>query len=371
MEEFDGRLHAPENGEAIMGTWLDEISRDLQPLDEDVLGAARDKWNAVAKPIGSLGELELMVEKIAGLTGSTDVDISKRAVIVLCADNGVVAQGVSQSDSDITTVIAGSVARGISSVCRMAQAGGTDAFSVDMGMKTPSDVPGVIDRHVARGTNDITLGPAMTREQALEAIKAGVDIVGALKERGYTILATGEMGIGNTTTSSAMAAAFLGLPVDTVTGRGAGLSDAGLDRKRAAIEKAIAVNEPDPDDALDVLSKLGGFDIAGLAGMFIGGAVHRVPIVIDGFISALAAYTAARLCPGCTCSMLGSHVSAEPAALMLLEGIGIAPIIRAGLRLGEGTGAILLFPVLDAALALYNGTTFDETGIEAYEVDPQ
>ena len=354
-----------------MQSWIDEAAGRIEPLDERVQKAARDKWNAVAKPIGSLGELELMVEKIAGLTGSIDVDVSKRAVVVLCADNGVVAQGVSQSESDITTVIAGSVARGISSVCRMAQAAGTHAVSVDMGMKTPSDVPGVIDLCVARGTGDISCGPAMTRDQALQALKAGADLVAQLKSQGYTILATGEMGIGNTTTSSAMAAAFLGLPVEEVTGRGAGLSDAGLTRKRAAIERALAVNEPDSDDALDVLAKLGGFDIAGLAGMFIGGALHRVPIVIDGFISALAAYTAARLCPACTCAMLGSHMSAEPAARMLLEGLGIDPVIRAGLRLGEGTGAVLLFPLLDAALALYNGTTFDDTGIEAYEVNPQ
>ncbi len=352
-----------------MQGWFDEMAGCIKPLDDETLKAARDKWNAVAKPIGSLGQLELMIERIAGLTGSIDVDISKRAVMVLCADNGVVAQGVTQSEPEITTVIAGSVARGISSVCRMAQTVNADAVSVDMGMMTPSDVPGVIDRCIARGTGDISLGPAMSREQALTAIKIGVDLVAQMKADGYKALATGEMGIGNTTTSSAIAAAFLGLPVETVTGRGAGLSDAGLARKCAAIERALAVNEPDADDALDVLSKLGGFDIAGLVGLFIGGAVHRVPIVIDGFISALAAYTAARLCPECTCAMLPSHVSAEPAARMLFDELGIEPIIHAGLRLGEGTGAVLLFPLLDAALALYNGTTFDDTGIEAYEVD--
>ena len=348
---------------------LMSLLKGVAPADEKALGAARDKWNAVAKPIGSLGELELMVEKIAGLTGDIDVRIDKRAVIVLCADNGVIAQGVTQSDSDITTVIAGSVAKGISSVCKMAATVNVDAFSVDMGMKVPSDVPGVTDRCIARGTGDISLGPAMTREQAIQAVTAGIDLVADYKSKGYQILATGEMGIGNTTTSSAMAAAFLGLPVNEVVGRGAGLSDAGLERKRAAIERALDVNAPDPDDALDVLSKLGGFDIAGIAGMFLGGALHRVPIVIDGFISALAAYTAAKLCPACPCAMLGSHVSAEPAAHMLLDGIGVKAPIQAGLRLGEGTGAVLLFPLLDAALALYNGTTFDDTGIEAYEVN--
>ena len=350
---------------------LQEIAHTIEGLDTAALVAARDKWNAVAKPIGSLGELELSVEKIAGLVGSADVVLDKRAVIVLCADNGVVAQGVTQSEPEITTVIAGSVARGISSVCKMAHTARIDAYSVDMGMLDPSDVPGVIDRHIARGTNDISLGPAMTREQAIQAIRTGIDLVAHFKGLGYKILATGEMGIGNTTTSSAMTAAFTGLPVEEVTGRGAGLSDAGLERKRAAIERALSVNAPDPSDALDVLSKLGGFDIAGLVGMFIGGAVHRVPIVIDGYISALSAFTAARLCPECTCAMLASHVSAEPAAHMLLDELGVTPVIHAGMRLGEGTGAVCLIPLLDAALALYNGTTFDDEGIEAYEVFDQ
>ena len=343
----------------------------IAPPDEAALAEARAKWNAVAKPIGSLGELELMVEKIAGLTGDANVDLSKRTVVVLCADNGVVARGVSQSGPDVTTAVARNIARNVSSVCMMASAVGADAHAVDMGMKEPPGDERVIDRSMGRGTADITMGPAMTREVALTAIRAGIDLVAEFKAAGYRIIATGEMGIGNTTTSSAMAAAFLGMEPAEVTGRGAGLSDAGLARKVAAIERALAVNEPDPDDALGVLASLGGFDIAGLVGLFIGGAAHRVPIVIDGFISVLAAYTAARLCPGCECAMLASHVSAEPAARMLLDALGLRAPIQAGLRLGEGTGAVLLLPMLDAALALYNGTTFDETGIEAYEVHPR
>lgn len=350
---------------------LAEITKRIRPLDSNALSDSRAKWNAVAKPIGSLGTFELMVEKIAGLTGNANVDIGKRAVVVLCADNGVVAQGVSQSGPDITTLIAGSVAQGRSSVCKMAQTVGADAYSVDMGMLDPSDEPGVLDCHIERGTQDITQGPAMTRDQAIKAVLTGVDLVGRFKDLGYRILATGEMGIGNTTTSSAMSAVFLNLPVSDVTGRGAGLSDAGLARKLEAIKRAIKVNQPNADDAVDVLAKLGGFDIAGLAGMFIGGALHRVPIVVDGFIGALSAYTAAKICPGCECAMLASHVSAEPAAHMLLANLHLEAPIQARLRLGEGTGAICLLPLLDAALALYNGTTFDETGMEAYEVNPQ
>ena len=344
---------------------------EFEPLDEAALAHARAKWNAVAKPIGSLGELESMVEKIAGLTGDADVDLSKRAVVVLCADNGVVSRGVSQSGPDVTTAVASNIARNVSSVCMMASTARIDAYAVDMGMMKPPDDERVIDRSMGRGTADITVGPAMSREVALAAVRNGIELVSDFKEQGYRILATGEMGIGNTTTSSAMAAAFLGMEPSEVTGRGAGLSDEGLARKVAAIEDALRVNAPDHEDPLGVLASLGGFDIAGLVGMFIGGAVHRVPIVIDGFISALAAYTASRLSPGCECAMLASHVSAEPAACMLLEALGLHAPIQAGLRLGEGTGAVLLLPMLDAALALYNGTTFDETGIEAYEVLPR
>ena len=348
---------------------LDAVLDRIPEVDETSRLAARDRWNAVAKPIGSLGMFETMVENMAGLIGTPDVEIGKRAIVVLCADNGVVAQGVSQCGSEVTTIVAGSVGKGVSSVCMMAHTADIDAYAVDMGMATPSDVPTVIDRSIARGTGDITLGPAMTREQALDAIQAGIGIVELFKQKGYKLLATGEMGIGNTTTSSAMASVLLDLPVEVVTGRGAGLSDEGLARKKRAIARAIEVNVPDPNDPVDVLAKLGGFDIAGLTGMFIGGALHRVPIIVDGFISALAAVTAARICPPCTNAMLASHMSAEPAARTLMEELGIRPVIQAGLRLGEGTGAVCLVPLLDAALALYNGTTFDDSGIEAYEVD--
>ena len=350
---------------------FDDICAHIEPPDEAARNAARAKWNAVAKPIASLGALETMVEQIAALVGTPDVHIDKRAVVVLCADNGVVAQGVSQSGPEITTLIAGSVARGTSSVCKMAHTAHIDAFSVDMGMCEPSPEPEVIDRSIARGTGDISQGPAMSRNQALQALLTGIELVGAFKTRGYQILATGEMGIGNTTTSSAMTAAFFGLSADEVAGRGAGLSDAGLARKRAAIARALHVNTPVAHDPIDVLAKLGGFDIAGLAGMFIGGAVHRVPIVVDGFISTLAAYVAWRIAPACRCAMIPSHISTEPATRLLLEALQLEPIIHAGMHLGEGTGAVCLIPLLDAALALYNGTTFEQTGMEAYEVNPQ
>ena len=364
-----GLANGPAEVREVEDPYIEELSWRIAPPDEDARQAAIDKWNNVAKPIGSLGVLETDVVRIAALVGTPDVSLKKRLVVVMCADNGVVAQGVSQSGPEVTTAVAVNVAKGVSSVCQMAHAVGIDAVAVDMGMLNPPDVEGVIDRSISQGTGDISYGPAMTRDQALRAIRAGVDLVGDFKAQGYEIICSGEMSIGNTTTSSAMSAAFLGLPVEALTGRGAGLSDAGLTRKVAAIKRALSVNEPDAGDALDVLAKLGGFDIAGMVGLFIGGAIHRVPVVIDGYISALAAYTAARLVPACTCSMLASHVSAEPAAKFLLKELGVEPAIQAGMRLGEGTGAVCLVPMLDAALALYDGTTFEATGIDAYEVD--
>lgn len=353
-----------------MGNWPTEIRDRIAPPDEGARNAARTRWNAVAKPIGSLGTLETMVADIAALIGTPDVDIGQRIVVVFCADNGVVAQGVSQCGQEITTLIADSIAAGTSSVCQMANAVHSDTVSVDMGMATPSDVPGVINRRIAAGTADISVGPAMSRAQAIAAIRAGIEMAAWCKERGYRIIAAGEMGIGNTTTASAMAAAFFGKPITELVGRGAGLSSAGLERKRIAVERALAVNQPNPDDALDVLAKLGGFDIAGMVGLFIGGAIHRVPVVVDGFISSIAAYTAVRLRPECRCAMLASHVSNEPAARLPLEALELHPILHAGMHLGEGTGAVCLFPLLDAALALYNGTTFEQAGMDAYEVSP-
>ncbi len=347
--------------------------RRLEPcaLSDEAAQLARDRWNAVAKPIGSLGLLEDYVVQMAALTGSADIDISRRCVVVFCADNGVVAEGVSQCGQEITTLVAEKIARGNSSVCSMCAPVGIDCLAVDIGMAQVPQVEGLIDCHIADGTHNIAQGPAMTREQAAQAICQGASLVRELKAQGYGLLATGEMGIGNTTTTTAMVSVLLHKDPAELVGRGAGLSDEGLVRKRQAIERALRVNEPDPDDVLDVLSKVGGFDIAGMCGMVLGGAAYRVPVVADGLISTLAAYCAYRLQPGCISAVLASHVSAEPAARLLLDLMGLQAPIDAGLRLGEGTGAACLIPLLDMALSLYGqGLSFSEYGMEPYEVRP-
>ena len=327
--------------EATLKTLLEGIT----PPDEAARAAAHAHWASLAKPLGGLGALETTLESAAALTGSAALDLSKRAVLVLCADNGVVAQGVSQTDQSVTRTVAENLAARRTSVCQMARTARCEVVPVDMGM-AGEPVPGVRNCRVASGTTDFTQGPAMRREQAVEAVAKG---------------------IGNTTTSSAVAAVLLGQPVERMTGRGAGLSDEGLARKIHAIQRGIAVNQPDPDDALDVLAKLGGFDITGLCGVFLGGALEGVPVLMDGFISGVAALCAVRLCPAAAKAVFASHCSSEPAARLVLEALGKAPLITAGLHLGEGTGAVAAIPLWDMALAVYrNCYSFADGGLTPY-----
>jgi len=225
----------------------------------------------------------------------------------------------------------------------------------------------LIKRRIACGTKNMAIEPAMTREQVIQAVQAGIDLVGEMKARGYALIATGEMGIGNTTASAAIASVILDAPVETMTGRGAGLSDAGLMRKVDAIKRAIEVNRPDKKDPIDVLAKLGGFEIAAMTGAFLGGMMYRIPIVIDGVISAVAALAALRICPDAGEFMLASHMSREPAGRLVMDALHLEPIIDAGMALGEGTGAVMLFPLLDVAHRVYYGKhTFDDLGMDAY-----
>ena len=257
-----------------------ELNTRLQtitPPDEAARAAAHAHWTALAKPLGGLGSLETMLEDAAALTGTPELDFARRAVLVLCADNGVVAQGVSQTDASVTRAVLQNLAARRTSVCQMAAAAHCSVVPVDMGI-AGAPVPGVQDCRIAPGTKDFTCGPAMTRAQAVQAIGCGIALVRGQKQQGVQLLATGEMGIGNTTTSSAVASVLLGRPVQEMTGRGAGLSDEGLRRKIDAIRRGIVVNRPDAADPLGVLAALGGFDIAGLCGVFLGGASYWATI---------------------------------------------------------------------------------------------
>ena len=347
---------------------LEETFAAIVPADRAAMDAAWQRWDSIAKPLRSLGLLEEAVVRIAGMTGAPAVKLGRRAVIAMCADNGVVAQGVTQTGQEVTAIVTENMSTGDTSVCRMAAAAGAEVIPVDIGVARPVAGERIRQYNVRRGTADMTQGPAMTREEAVQAVETGIELVRELKDKGYGLIGTGEMGIGNTTTSSALASVFLNRPPEQVTGRGAGLSSAGLERKIKAIETAIQVNKPNPADPLDVLSKVGGLDLAGLCGVFLGGAACRIPVLVDGFISSAAALTAARLCPNAVDYMLGSHASNEPAGRMVLEDLGLKPFLYANMCLGEGTGAAAVMPLLDMALAVYDGmTTFADEQIEAYQ----
>ena len=340
----------------------------IGPLDQRAMEEAQRHWDSIAHPLNSLGLLERDIVHIAGITGSADMDLSKKAVVVMCADNGVVAQGVTQTGQDVTAIVTENMSKGDTSVCCMSRVAGAEVIPVDIGVAKPVTGARIRQKCVRRGTADMTQGPAMTREEAAQAVMTGLELVGELKEAGYRILATGEMGIGNTTTSSAIVSVLLGKEAAEVTGRGAGLSTEGYQKKIAAVERAIALNRPDPADGLDVLHKVGGLDIAGLAGIFLGGAVHHIPVLVDGFISSAAALTAAAICPACRDYMLGSHASNEPAGRMVLEALGLHPFLFAEMCLGEGTGAVAVMPLLEMGAAVYRGMcTFEATDIEAYQ----
>lgn len=348
---------------------LFEALEKIEPLDKSAMEKSYDKWLNLVKPLFSLGSLENAVTRIAGIIGSERVVLDKKAVAVMCSDNGVVEEGVSQSGQEITAEVTANLIKGRTSVCKMAEIAGADVFPIDIGVAV--DICGVTDEKykIMYGTNNITNGAAMTREQAVRAIEVGIEKVRELKALGYKIIATGEMGIGNTTTASAVVSVLLNKLPEEVTGRGAGLSSEGLERKINAIKKAVAVNKPDKNDAIDVLSKVGGLDIAGMAGLFIGGAVYRIPIVIDGFISAAAALTAVRMNAMIKDYIFSSHRSNEPAGKMVLDALGFEPYITCGMFLGEGTGAVSLFPLLDMALSVYDKMhTFDSWNYDAYKI---
>ena len=335
--------------------------------DRDAVGIARARWDAVAKPLHSLGLLEDMITAVAGMQGSGDISLAPRCVLIFCADHGIVAQGVSQTDQHVTALVAEAIARGTSNVSLMAGVSGTPVYAVDVGMAEDVPDPAVIRRKSVYGTRDMTLGPAMTRAQAEEAVQAGIDTVRDMHGKGFRMIAVGEMGIGNTSATAAVSCALLGMDVNEAVDRGAGLSDEGLVRKRAAVRKALELNRPDPGDPLDVLAKVGGLEICAMAGAFLGGMSCRVPMIIDGVIVQAAALAAARMCPEARAFMLASHMGHEIPARKIYEELDLKPVLFADLALGEGTGAAAVLPLLDMAQAVYAGDhTFRGLGMSAY-----
>ena len=344
-----------------------DIIEHIMPPDENARTAAKRQWDSLAKPLGSLGLFEETVTKLAALRGDADVRLDDRRLLVFCADNGVVRQGVTQCESTVTAKVAAALAEGRSSVNPMARYANCRVIPVDVGILNFPGHPGVLNRRVRNGTDDLSLGPAMTRDECLAAMEAGAALAMENAADGASVLLIGEMGIGNTTSAAAVSCALLGLDPAAAAGRGAGLSNDGVRRKRKAIARALQINRPYPNDPVDVLSKVGGLDLAAMCGAYLGAAACNTPALIDGYISAAAALCAQQMCPIAEKALLPSHSSGEQNGAGLLEALGLKAPIHAQMRLGEGSGAVMLLPLLDMALSLYNsGQSFDRLGIEAY-----
>ena len=334
--------------------------------DQNAAAECRRRWDSIAKPLHSLGWMEDVCAIIAAAQHSSEIVTNKKILVPMCADNGIVAEGVTQTGQEVTAIVAENFLDEKSCAAIMCRVSGADIFPIDIGMAV--DTPRVEKRKIAYGTKNFAKEPAMTKEEAVKALEVGIRLVGELKEKGYRLIATGEMGIGNTTTSSAVAASLLGVPAEEMTGRGAGLSSAGLEKKISVIRDAIERWDLTKADPLTVLSHVGGFDIAGICGMFLGGAYFHVPVLIDGFISSVGALLATRLAPASVSYMIASHVSKEPAAHRILNEIGLTPALHASMCLGEGSGAVAVFPLIEMAADIYHKmSTFEQIQVEAYQ----
>lgn len=342
----------------------------IPPVDISSAQQAEARQRNLTKPAGSLGRLEVISIELAGMKANPLPDVRRKAVIVMAADHGVTLEGVSAYPSDVTYQMVLNFLHGGAAINVLARQAGASVTIVDIGVASDFDpaLPGLLHRKVARGTRNLAQGPAMTRAEAEKALAEGMDVLAQVADQGLDLLATGDMGIGNTTPSAAIAAVLTGLPVSAVTGRGTGVDDAGLARKIKIIEQAIALNQPDPNDALDVLSKVGGFEIAGLAGVMIASAARRIPVVVDGFISTAAAMIAVGLVPDVRNYLFSGHKSVEIGHQAMLKHLGLTPILDMNLRLGEGTGATLTFHLIDAsARILREMATFEEAGVSDKE----
>ncbi len=356
---------------------IDELRQlKLREPDPAIRAEAKRHWDRIAKPIDGLGDLEELICRIASMRGTIMPRLDRKVLVILCADNGIVEEGVSQTGQEVTFEVASLLGQGRSTVCAMTEGYGLDILPVDIGIDSDIAPEGVTDRKIAKGTGNFLKGPAMTTEQCLRGLRAGIELAETCAREGYELIATGEMGIGNTTTSTALLCALTGIRPEEAVGRGAGLTEEGLERKRQVIGEGLRLHfgdaaDPDlPEDerTLRALARVGGLDIAGLAGLFIGGALCGIPVVIDGLISAVAAFAADHLKRGCREFMIASHDGREKGTGEILKLLGLKAVLRADLALGEGSGAALLLPVLDMALSLYRrGTIFDDTGIARYE----
>lgn len=348
---------------------LQKTLNAIKPLNKEVQKEAMEYIDGLIKPIGSLGKLETIAAQIAGITGKVKGnEMKKRGIIAMCADNGVHAEGVAVAPQEVTTLMAKAMAAGGSGMTVFAKEAGAEYFLVDVGINSDDVISGVIRKKIAHGTANFAKGPAMSREDCVKAIEIGIEMVQDLVDKGYDIIGTGELGMGNTSSSSCVLVALTGISMDEAVGKGAGLTDEAHQHKKDVLNRALEVNKPDKNDPIDVLAKVGGFDIAGLVGVYLGAAACRKPVVVDGFISAAAALAAVKLCPVASDYMITSHCSAEPGFVAMMDALGKKPMLMLDMRLGEGSGCPMAFHVVDQALAMINHmATFAEATIDSSE----
>jgi nicotinate-nucleotide--dimethylbenzimidazole phosphoribosyltransferase len=346
-------------------TLLEETCARIREPDAAFAAETQRLLDAKTKPPGSLGRLEELACRFAAIRGDASAAPPRKALVVMGADHGVAEELVSAYPQEVTAQMLLNFARGGAAINVLARQAGARVVVVDMGVKGAlPPVPEIRSERVAGGTQNFTRGPAMSRAQAVQALEAGIRIAGELAADGVTLLGTGDMGIGNTTASSALAAAFTGAPPEEVAGRGTGVDDEGLRRKIDVVRRALALHRPDPDDGVGTLAQLGGFEIAGLAGVVLGAVAARVPVVVDGFICSAAALAATRIAPAAAASLIASHRSVEAGHRAVLKAIGQHPLLDLDLRLGEGTGAVLAMNLVDAALAIVREmATFVSAGV--------
>lgn len=355
--------HSHEGKGVVTKLW--EMVQRVEPLDEGAMREARLRQEILTKPQGSLGVLEELSIRIAGIKGSSWPRIEKKVIVIMVGDHGVVAEGVSLYPQVVTSQMVQNFLRGGAAINVLGRHVGARVVVVDMGVGVNlGECPGLMVKKIASGTKNIARGPAMSREQAFRSLERGIEVVEELAKEGMDILATGDMGIGNTTPSTAILSVFTSAPVGAVTGRGTGLNDQGLQNKVRVIEEALSVNAPNGKDPMDVLAKVGGFEIGGIAGMIIGAAANRIPVVIDGFISGAGALLAVKLQPRVREYLIAAHISAEKGHGVMLEEMGLVPLLDLGLRLGEGTGAALAISLVEAAVKIFKEmATFNEAGV--------
>ncbi len=344
---------------------LRNTAKTIEPVNEEWYAAAQKHLDSLTKPPGSLGRLEEFARRLVAITENRNPSLDKKVIFTLAGDHGVVDEGVSAYPKEVTPQMVFNFLSGGAGINVLARHAGSEIIVVDIGVDYNfGEVEGLLNMKVMKGTRNFAKGPAMTRGEAVKCVESGIELVNGYSKKGYTIVGTGDMGIGNTTPSSAIASVITGTPVSEVTGKGTGISDETLMRKIKVIEDAIQLNKPDPKDAIDVLSKVGGAEIGGIAGVVLGAASNRLPVVIDGFISTAGALVAYTMEPAVKDYIFAAHNSVEKGHRVMLETMGLTPIIDLGLRLGEGTGAALAMFMIEAGLKIYKEmATFQEAGV--------